>query len=315
MFEDVIGNDQIKLPLERSIFTSRMRGRPLPHLILTAPGGTGKTFWLKRICQEMGAFCFETQGSRMQKASDIRRILLDAAAAAKQAGRHLFLIVDEIQEIPRKHQQELYYPMIEWRILTARDGSKSIPLSPFTLAAATTDPQKLDKKSFLDRFKYHYELMPLSQSDLATVVSKAFYQEGVSISGDEALAIAERSHGSPRLALRYCGTVVELVLHARRVGVTKEDVVAAFASIGVDEKGLEPLHRRYLQVLSSAGRPVGLETIGSILDINPDIVRTSIEPLLLRMGLVVKSAAGRELTMEGSKHVGALMQNPVDGPS
>ncbi|HCB51929.1 TPA: hypothetical protein DEP21_05200 [Patescibacteria group bacterium] len=58
---------------------------------------------------------------------------------------------------------------------------------------------------------------------------------------------------------------------------------------------MTPLHTKYLDILREADRPLGLKTIAVQLGINEKAVEEDIEPLLMKLGKIEKSAAGRVL--------------------
>lgn len=64
----------------------------------------------------------------------------------------------------------------------------------------------------------------------------------------------------------------------------------------VKQHGLTSIHERYLDILKQHdGRAVGLQTIAMMLEIEPSIIETDVEPLLIKQGLVEKTSRGRKL--------------------
>ena len=58
---------------------------------------------------------------------------------------------------------------------------------------------------------------------------------------------------------------------------------------------MTPLHAKYLAILQEADRPLGVKAISVLLGINEKAVEDDVEPLLLKLGKIEKSASGRVL--------------------
>ena len=58
---------------------------------------------------------------------------------------------------------------------------------------------------------------------------------------------------------------------------------------------MNPLHAKYLEILRDANRPLGLKTIAIQLGVNEKAVEEDIEPLLMKLGKIEKTPAGRIL--------------------
>ncbi|MEI6773619.1 MAG: Holliday junction DNA helicase RuvB C-terminal domain-containing protein [bacterium] len=63
----------------------------------------------------------------------------------------------------------------------------------------------------------------------------------------------------------------------------------------IDDGGMTPLHAKYLEILEKADRPMGVRAIAVQLGINEKAVEEDVEPLLLKLGKIEKSGAGRIL--------------------
>lgn len=65
--------------------------------------------------------------------------------------------------------------------------------------------------------------------------------------------------------------------------------------VQIDDGGMMPIHRKYLEILSDTDRPLGVKTIAVQLGISEKTLEEDIEPLLLRLGKIEKSSKGRQL--------------------
>jgi len=67
---------------------------------------------------------------------------------------------------------------------------------------------------------------------------------------------------------------------------------------------------------ASANGPVRLNVLASMLGVSTKVLTKTVEPFLLRSGLVVKTDAGlRTLTESGQSHLDDLRQDSVENPS
>jgi len=75
--------------------------------------------------------------------------------------------------------------------------------------------------------------------------------------------------------------------------------------LNVDELGLDEADRRYLRTLVTVygGGPVGLKALATSAGLNSTTAERSIEPWLLRSGLVARTRLGRRITKAGMAHL------------
>jgi Holliday junction DNA helicase RuvB len=66
------------------------------------------------------------------------------------------------------------------------------------------------------------------------------------------------------------------------------------------------MDRRYLMMIADIykGGPVGVETLAAGLSEPRDTIEEVIEPYLIQLGLVARTARGRALNARGWKHLG-----------
>ena len=87
---------------------------------------------------------------------------------------------------------------------------------------------------------------------------------------------------------------------------------AALNRLEVDALGLDAMDRRYLMMIADIyrGGPVGVETLAAGLSEPRDTVEEVIEPYLIQIGMIARTARGRCLNASGWKHLGL---NPPAG--
>ena len=127
----------------------------------------------------------------------------------------------------------------------------------------------------------------------------------VTLTGDAAGVIAQRSRGTPRIANRLLRRVRDVA----SVGGHEEiDAVLAGQALdlfGVDEHGLDKIDRRILGLLCGqfANLPVGLTTLSHACGEETATIEDAYEPYLLREGFLIRTPRGRIATDKAFAHL------------
>ncbi|WP_340267078.1 Holliday junction branch migration DNA helicase RuvB [Sphingobium mellinum] len=300
---EFIGQEAARGNLRVFIEAARARGEALDHVLFFGPPGLGKTTLAQIIAKEMGVGFRATSGPVIAKSGDLAALLTNL-----DEGDVLF--VDEIHRL-NPAVEEVLYPAMEDRALDLMIGegpsarSVRIDLPPFTLVGATTR-QGLLTTPLRDRFGIPVRLQFYTVDELELVVRRAARLLDLGITPDGAVEIARRSRGTPRIAGRLLRRVRDF---ANVAGVEAVDARAADAALGrleVDQLGLDLMDRRYLMMIADIyrGGPVGVETLAAGLSEPRDTIEEVIEPYLIQLGLIARTARGRCLNGPGWKHLG-----------
>ena len=96
--------------------------------------------------------------------------------------------------------------------------------------------------------------------------------------------------------------------------IDANDADKALRRLEVDDRGLDPLDRRYLRLIAEhfGGGPVGVETIAAALAEARDAVEDVIEPFLLQQGLIQRTPRGRLLSPSAWNHLGMEMPKSIN---
>ena len=227
-------------------------------MLLAGPPGLGKTSLAQIVAAELDVPFVQTAGPALERKGDV------AAFLTALEPRSVFF-VDEIHRLPRA-LEETFYPAMEDRALPITVGQGAgarvvtLDLPPFTLIGATTRAGLLTTP-LRDRFGIQHRLEHYEPADLARIVRRSARLLGVEIDDDGAVAIAERSRGTPRVANRLLKRVRDYA-EVREGGVVTAPVAAAALDLlQVDHEGLDRLDREILrddlrEVLRRAGRPL-----------------------------------------------------------
>jgi Holliday junction DNA helicase RuvB len=87
--------------------------------------------------------------------------------------------------------------------------------------------------------------------------------------------------------------------------VTAKVADEALTRLEVDRLGLDAMDRRYLMMIADIykGGPVGVETLAAGLSEPRDTVEEVIEPYLIQLGLIARTARGRCLNDRAWQHL------------
>ena len=291
------------------IEAARTRGYALDHVLFFGPPGLGKTTLAQIVAREMGVGFRATSGPVIAKSGDLAALLTNL-----EDGDVLF--IDEIHRL-NPAVEEILYPAMEDRALDLMIGegpsarSVRIDLPKFTLVGATTR-QGLLTTPLRDRFGIPVRLTFYSVEELEKVIRRAASLLELAIADDGAREIARRARGTPRIAGRLLRRVRDFANVAGEASVSAKVADAALNRLEVDALGLDAMDRRYLTMIADIyrGGPVGVETLAAGLSEPRDTIEEVIEPFLIQLGLIARTARGRCLNAGGWKHLGL---NPPAG--
>jgi len=300
---EFIGQQAARENLRVFIEAAKSRGDALDHVLFFGPPGLGKTTLAQIVAKEMGVGFRSTSGPVIAKSGDLAALL-----TTLEEGDVLF--IDEIHRL-NPVVEEILYPAMEDRALDIMIGegpsarSVRIDLPAFTLVGATTR-QGLLTTPLRDRFGIPVRLNFYTHDELELVVTRAAKLLGLEIASDGAREVAKRSRGTPRIAGRLLRRVRDFANVAGEELVTASIADAALNRLEVDSLGLDAMDRRYLMMIADIyrGGPVGVEALAAGLSEPRDTIEDVVEPYLLQLGLIARTARGRQLNGPGWKHLG-----------
>lgn len=297
-FDDFVGQDHLVHNLRIFIQAACVRGESLDHVLLHGPPGLGKTTLAHLTAHAMKGALRTTSGPVLTKPGDL-------AALLTQLQAHDVLFIDEIHRLPVAVEELLYSAMEDYRIdILLGQGpqarSLQLTLPPFTLVGATTRSGLLSAP-LRDRFGIALALEFYTPKALFDLIMRACGALGFALTQTAAYRLAQRSRGTPRIALRLLRRVRDF--SGNGTVIDDDAVDRALNQLGVNGHGLDRLDQKYLHVLHGffGGGPAGLDTLAAALSETRDTIEDVIEPYLLQSGLIMRTPRGRKITDHGQR--------------
>lgn len=296
-WDEFEGQETVREVLRVAIAAACERGEPLDHVLLYGPPGLGKTTLAFLIAQEMGVGIRVANGTTLTKPAELTALLTNLQPRE-------VLFIDEVHRLSRSLAEMLYTAMEDRALdIVLGQGPAArvvrLDLAPFTLVGATTRYGSL-VGPFRDRFGLIQRLDYYDQSALTQILFRAANKLGQELTPTVAQALAARSRGTPRVALRLLKRVRDVTQLAGSTTIHPEHLEKTLALQQVDDEGLDPLDRRYLELLefNFAGGPVGLQTMSAALQEDAITLEEIVEPYLLQLGKIQRTPRGRVLTLK-----------------
>ena len=248
-----------------------------------------------------------TSGPAIEKVGDLASILTNLAPGD-------ILFIDEIHRL-NKMVEEILYPAMESGVLDIIIGKGpsartiQLDLPPFTLIAATTRVAMISSP-LRSRFSGGvFRLEFYSNEEIAKIIERSSKLLDIVLETEALAEIAKRSRFTPRTAnyfLKRARDFAQVNSKGNKKNLDKKIVKEALDMLAVDEIGLNASDRKFLEVLIEKfnGGPVGLKTMAAALSEEEATIEEVVEPYLLQLGLLERTARGRVATKKAYEHLG-----------
>jgi Holliday junction DNA helicase RuvB len=292
----LIGQRNVIRQVEVALDACQQDCKRFDHAMLVGPPGLGKSALAAVIAQEMATDFHEVLGQSLNSVADLNGLLLNARDKD-------IIFIDEAHEIKRAFQTALYLALDKQCVFIkgANSSPQGIPLGKFSLLLATTDEFCL-LQPLRDRMKLILRYEFYSDGDLAQIIVHRGRALGWTIDDDLVPQIAQRSKGTPRLALRLLQACHRVCRSLGEAKITADHLQQACGLEQIDDLGLGTNEQHYLRILAEG--PQRLNVLASRLALPGRTVSQVIEAFLIRAGLVMKDHQGiRQLTALGREHL------------
>lgn len=299
---EYIGQENIIKTLKLFIDAVKKRGNPSEHILFYGPPGIGKTTLANVIANELEGELKVTSGAAMQKSGDLAAILTNLKDKD-------VLFIDEIHRIS-KSIEEMLYPVMEEYFLDIIIGkgpsarTVRLPVPKITIIGATTRLALLSAP-LRDRFGLLLRLDFYSQPEMLQIVDRSSKILHIPLTEKALTEIAKRSRRTPRIANRILKRTRD-VLEVNKYKIIDEQILNnLFSLLEIDEAGLANIDLKYLNLIATKflNQPVGIETIALSLSEDRRTIEEFIEPYLLQLGFIKKTAKGRVVTAKALNHL------------
>ena len=310
-----IGQRKLRTNLRILIEAAKGRNESLDHILFHGPPGLGKTTLAHVVTNEMLVNIRTTSGPAIERAGDLAAILTNL-----RAGDILF--IDEVHRLGRVVEEILYPAMEDFAldiVVGKGPGAKNVRLRlpRFTVIGATTRLALLTAP-LRSRFGAMYRMDFYDDASIQKIVVRGAGILDVPIEPDGAAEISKRARGTPRVALRLLRRVRDYSQVRGDGRITRQAAMEALLLLEIDDLGLDDLDRQVLLSIIEKfdGGPVGLDTIGASISEESDTIMDVVEPYLLQLGFLERTARGRIATAHAYRHLGIEQKSEVedDGP-
>ena len=288
-FAEFIWQAPIKSVLQTAIESAKLREAPLGHILFSGSSGFGKTTLATIISQQMNTNIKVVTGYALTKPSELVSLLNSLESWD-------ILFIDEIHRIKPTLEEVLYIAMEDFVIdmLMPEWWSIRLPINPFTLVWATTKPESLSQP-MKNRFIYHFHFMDYDLEEKKTILDRYLQHYQVYYEPDLLEKFVQKVASVPREIHNLVIKIRDYLISRQLPILTSKDREEFLKHSQIDDWGMMPIHKKYLDILADFDRPVGVKTLAVQLWVSEKNLEEDIEPLLLKLGKIEKTTKGRNL--------------------
>jgi len=289
-FESFIWQEHIKWVVKTAIDSSKKREAHMWHMLFSGPSWFWKTTMAHIISKQSNTGIKAVTWYAINKPSDIISIL-------NILEKWDILFIDEIHRLKPNIEEVLYIAMEDFVIdmVMPEWWNVRVPINPFTLIGATTKSESLSQP-IKNRFVYHFHFMEYTPNEKMVIIKKYLNKYDIEVDQNILEQVSQKVAAVPREIHNMCIKIRDFVITQSKDKKLTQQLRDNFLTHSkIEEGGMTALHAKYLEILEQADRPMGVKAISVQLGINEKAVEEDVEPLLLKLWKIEKSAAGRIL--------------------
>lgn len=288
-FEAFVGQEPVKTVLQTAIGSARKRWGQIGHILFAGQSGFGKTTMAHIVAKQMDVNIKVITWYAITKPAEIISILNNL-----EEGDILF--IDEIHRLKPNIEEVLYIAMEDFIIdvVMPEGDNMRIPIQPFTLIGATTKPESLSQP-LKNRFVYSFHFMDYTNDEKKHIIEKYLLHHDIKVDTSIIDDVCKKVDSVPREIFNYCVQIRDFIV-SNEHGILDSVTWKHFLEHSkIDDGGMTPLHQKYLAIVGSYDRAIGVKTIAAQLGVSEKTIEEDIEPLLMKLGKIEKTAWGRVL--------------------
>ncbi|WP_027119956.1 Holliday junction branch migration DNA helicase RuvB [[Mycoplasma] testudinis] len=291
-FSEFVGKDNVKNQLQTFIQASLLKKQQLTHTLFYGPPGVGKTSLAIILANTLNVKIKILQAPHIQKPSD----LLNALSIINKGD---VLFIDEIHALP-PNIMEILFPLMEDFSIDIVMGKEfnskmtRMKLPTFTLVGATTQFGRI-LNPLEERFGIVVHLDYYEFAEIKKIVEKHLTALNLKMNEKEVDCLVSCCRYTPRTAIRLVERLADYKLINKNISIDE-----ILQQLQIYDLGLNQQDINYLKVLAAnVNTPLGAKSISLITGIDIMTLETKLEPFLLKIQLIRKTARGRVIDQKG----------------
>lgn len=312
-FDEMIGQEDAKRMLRRVVEQAARASKPLDHVLLVGPSGTGKSTFSHVLANELDVDVYEVEAPVSHDTLLTLRETMNDRDILRIEEIHQQAIMER-RGRGASTEPEVLYNVLEDRTIVTESGV--LPFPEITIVGTTTD-EGLLPEPFLNRFPLRPRLVTYTEQELTVIAHHNAHALDLSMPDTAAALFAGAARGVPRQVNNYVRNARSLTGGDEISTELAEEVV--FDLNGVTRDGLTPEMADMLRFLYTKGKrttaqgdvvyQASVSTIATGIGKSRDVkaITLRVEPYLIQQGYVQVTHGGRRLTDLGINRTQRLL--------